>query len=51
VGTPEGLRPLERPRRRWEDNIKIILEKRDWEHGLDRCGSGQEQAGGCCKGG
>jgi len=22
VGKPEGKRPLERPRRRWEDNIK-----------------------------
>jgi hypothetical protein len=23
VGKPEGKRPLERPRRRWEDNIKL----------------------------
>jgi hypothetical protein len=23
VGSPEGKRPLGRPRRRWEDNIKI----------------------------
>jgi hypothetical protein len=23
VGTPEGQRPLGRPRRRWEDNIKM----------------------------
>jgi hypothetical protein len=23
VGKPEGRRPLERPRRRWEDNIKM----------------------------
>jgi len=23
VGTPEGKRPLGRPRRRWEDNIKM----------------------------
>jgi hypothetical protein len=23
VGKPEGRRPLGRPRRRWEDNIKI----------------------------
>jgi hypothetical protein len=22
VGKPEGKRPLERPRRRWEENIK-----------------------------
>jgi hypothetical protein len=25
VGKPEGERPLGRPRRRWEDNIKIDL--------------------------
>ena len=25
VGTPEGKRPLGRPRRRWEDNIKMDL--------------------------
>jgi hypothetical protein len=25
VGTPHGKRPLGRPRRRWEDNIKIDL--------------------------
>jgi transposase len=25
VGRPEGKRPLGRPRRRWEDNIKMNL--------------------------
>ena len=25
VGKPEGKRPLEGPRRRWEDNIKMDL--------------------------
>jgi hypothetical protein len=25
VGKPEGKRPLGRPMRRWEDNIKIVL--------------------------
>ena len=35
VGKPEGNRPLGRPRRRWEDNIKMDLEEvgrgcRDW---------------------
>ncbi|KAJ4448137.1 hypothetical protein ANN_10149 [Periplaneta americana] len=35
VGTPEGKRPLERPRRRWEDDIKLDLkhvgyDDRDW---------------------
>jgi hypothetical protein len=27
VGTPEGMRPLGRPRRRWEDNIKIDVQE------------------------
>jgi hypothetical protein len=27
VGRPEGRRPLGRPRRRWEDNIKIDLQE------------------------
>ena len=26
VGKPEGKRPLEKPRRRWEDNIKMDLQ-------------------------
>jgi hypothetical protein len=29
VGKPEGMRPLGRPRRRWEDNIKMDLQDRD----------------------
>ena len=27
VGKPEGNRPLGRPRRRWEDNIKMELQE------------------------
>jgi hypothetical protein len=27
VGKPEGKRPLERPRHRWEDNIKMDLQE------------------------
>jgi hypothetical protein len=27
LGKPEGKRPLQRPRRRWEDNIKIDLRE------------------------
>ena len=41
VGKPEGKRPLGRPRRRWEDNIKIDLQEVGrgfW--GLDEVGSG-----------
>jgi len=26
VGKPEGKRPLGRPRRKWEDNIKMDLQ-------------------------
>jgi hypothetical protein len=37
VGKPEGKRPLGRPRRRWEDNIKIGISEielggTDWIH-------------------
>jgi hypothetical protein len=37
VGRPEGKRPLGRPRRRWEDNIKVDLREIgfgdvDWIH-------------------
>ena len=32
VGKPEGKRPLGRPRRRWEDNIKWIFRK--WDVGV-----------------
>ena len=42
LGKPEGKRPLERPRLRWEDNIKMDLQEvgrglGDWmELALDR---------------
>ena len=44
VGKPEGKRPLERPRRRWEDYIKMDLQevggvREDWmELAQDRDG-------------
>jgi hypothetical protein len=31
VGKPEGKRPLGRPRRRWEDNIRTDLREIRWE--------------------
>ena len=45
VGKPEGKRPLGRPRRRWEDNIKMDLQgvecgSMDWidlAQDRDRC--------------
>jgi hypothetical protein len=30
VGKPEAKRPLERPRRRWEDGIKMDLREIGW---------------------
>ena len=30
VGNPEGKRSLGRPRRRWEDNIKMDLQELGW---------------------
>jgi hypothetical protein len=35
VGKPEERRPLGRPWRRWEDNIKMDLREVGWGHGLD----------------
>jgi hypothetical protein len=40
VGKPEGKRPLGRPRRRWEDGIKVDLEEIGWGCGVDSPGSG-----------
>jgi hypothetical protein len=40
IEKPEGRRPLDRPRLRWEDNIKLDLREVGWGHGLDRSGSG-----------
>jgi hypothetical protein len=34
-GKPEGRRPLGRPRRRWEDNIKMDLREVEWGGGMD----------------
>jgi hypothetical protein len=35
VGRPEGRRSRGRPRLRWEDNIKMDLQKFNGGHGLD----------------
>jgi len=40
VEKSEGKRPLERPTRRCEDNIKIDLQEMGCDSILDRCGSG-----------
>jgi len=36
VGKPKGKRPLERPRRRWEDKMEL----KEVGYGLDRAGPG-----------
>jgi hypothetical protein len=40
VGHPEGKRPLERPRRRWEDEIRMDVSEIGWGCGVDPFGSG-----------
>jgi hypothetical protein len=35
VGKPEGKRPLERPRRRWENGIKMDLGEIGWGGGVE----------------
>jgi hypothetical protein len=34
IGKPEGKRPLERPRRRWVDTIKMDIREIGWS-GMD----------------
>jgi hypothetical protein len=34
AGKPEGKRSLGRPKRRWEDNIRMDLRERGWD-GMD----------------
>jgi hypothetical protein len=43
VGKPEGKRPLERPRRRWENGIKIDFREIGWG-GCGECG---DEPSGC----
>jgi hypothetical protein len=38
VVKPKGKRPLGRPMRRWEDNIKLNLQGVGWGQGLDLSG-------------
>jgi hypothetical protein len=45
MGKPEGKRPLGRPRRRWEDGIRMDLR----EIGLDSTVSRQGPVAGCCE--
>jgi hypothetical protein len=40
MGNSEVKGPLGKPSRRWENIIKMDLQKMRWGHGLDRSGSG-----------
>jgi len=40
VGKPEGKGPLGRPRRRWEDGIRMDLRETGWGCRVDSVGSG-----------
>jgi hypothetical protein len=42
VGKPEGKKPLGRPTRRWEDNIKMDLREIGWD-GMDWTGLAQDR--------
>jgi hypothetical protein len=44
VGKPEGKGPLERPRRRWENNIKMDLQELGCG-GMDRIELAQDRDG------
>ena len=42
MGKPEGRRPHGRPRRKWEDNIKMNLRKFGWG-GIDWMGLAEDR--------
>jgi hypothetical protein len=42
VGVPEGKRSLGRPRRRWLDNIKMVLGPIKWD-GMNRIDLAQDR--------
>jgi hypothetical protein len=43
VGGPEGRQPLGRPRRRWEDNIKMDLQEVGWGMDWIELGQGRDR--------
>jgi hypothetical protein len=42
VGKPDGKRPLGRPRRRWESNMRIDVGEREW-CGMDWIGLAEDR--------
>jgi hypothetical protein len=51
MGKPQGKRPLDRPRRRWKNGIRmdLIREICLGMCGLDSTSSGQGPVAGCCE--
>jgi hypothetical protein len=51
VENPKGKRPLERPRHKWEDGIRMNLREISWgsECRLDSVSSGQGLVLGSCE--
>jgi hypothetical protein len=49
VRKSEGKRPLGRPRRRWQDGIRMDLRETGLRGGLDSTGSEQVPVAGCCE--
>jgi hypothetical protein len=48
--SPEGKKPRGRPRRRWEDGIRMDLRKIGWVVCIvDPVGSGWGPVAGCCE--
>jgi hypothetical protein len=49
VGKPEEKRPLGRPRRRWEEGIRMGRREIGWGCGVVSAGSGYGPVTGCCE--
>jgi hypothetical protein len=49
VGKSKGRKPLEKPRRRWEDNIKMDLREVGWGARTGSIWLRIGTVGGCCK--
>jgi hypothetical protein len=49
VVKPEGKIPLGRPRRKWEEGIRMDLREIGWGSGLDSTGSRQAPVESCCE--
>jgi hypothetical protein len=49
VEKPEGKRPLERPKRSWDNGIRMDPREIGWGCGFNSTGSGQGPVAGCCE--